>query len=182
MKNKEEEIKILLQGEDTAQRGFSIAVREYSEQLYWQIRRMVTDHDDANDVLQNTFLKAWTNLSSFRGEAKFSTWLYRIAINECFSFLNKRKSDNLVSMDADDSYEAQTLEGEAYFDGEEAQQILQDAVESLPPKQRIVFVMKYFEERKYEEMSELLGTSVGALKASFFHAVRKIEQYVEDRN
>ena len=181
MKKKEEEIKALLQNEETAQRGFSIAVGEYSEQLYWQIRRMVTDHDDANDVLQNTFMKAWVNLGSFRGEAKLSTWLYRIAINECLSFLNKRKMDGLVSID-EDSYETQCLEGESFFDGDEAQRLLQDAVESLPPKQRVVFAMKYFEERKYEEMSELLGTSVGALKASFHHAVRKIEQYIEERD
>ncbi len=179
MSKKEDEIKQLLQSPSTAERGFSMAVRKYSEQLYWQIRRMVTNHDDANDVLQNTFMKAWVNIGSFRGDSMLSTWMYRIAVNECLAFLNKRKSDN-VSLDDEDCYEVLSLESDDYFDGDEAQELLQNAVNSLPPKQRIVFTMKYFEERKYEEMSEILETSVGALKASFHHAVKKIEGFIEE--
>jgi RNA polymerase sigma-70 factor (ECF subfamily) len=143
---------------------------------------MVLSHDDANDILQDVFIKAWTNLENFRGEAKLTTWLYRIAINESITYLNKKRSQNNVSIDADDSFLINTLESDQYFDGDEAQLLLQKAILTLPDKQRLVFQMKYFEEMKYEEMSDILGTSVGALKASYHHAVKKIEKFLGEPN
>ena len=139
---------------------------------------MVLSHDDADDLLQNTFLKAWSNIDYFRGEAKLSTWLYKIAINECITFLNRQRSLNQVSMDDADLFLLERLESDSYFDGDAVQLKLQKAILTLPEKQRLVFNMKYFDDMKYEEMSEILGTSVGALKASYHHAVKKIEDYL----
>lgn len=158
--------------------AFAQLVKEYSEQLYWQIRKIVLAHDDANDVLQNTFIKIWTSIDNFRGDSKLSTWLYRIAINESITFLNKQRSQNNVSMDDAETFLIQKLESDEYFDGDEAQLKLQKAILILPEKQRIVFNMKYFDEMKYEDMSEILETSVGALKASYHHAVKKIEEFL----
>ena len=157
--------------------AFGKVIEHYSSQLYWQIRRLVIDHDDANDVLQNTFLKAWTSIDNFRGDAKLSTWLYKIAINESITFVNKKKVMNQLSIDDDDSFLVNQLESDEWFDGDQAQINLQKAIATLPDKQRMVFNMKYFNEMKYEEISEVLGTSVGALKASFHIAVKKIEEY-----
>ncbi|MDR0431217.1 MAG: sigma-70 family RNA polymerase sigma factor [Tannerellaceae bacterium] len=163
----------------TSQReAFSQVVKTYSEKLYWQIRKMVLDHDDANDLLQNTFLKAWTNIEYFRGDAKLSTWLYKIAINECITFLNKQRNMNNISMDDTDVFLLERLKGDEYFDGDAVQLKLQKAILALPEKQRLVFNMKYYDEMKYDEMSEILGTSVGALKASYHHAVKKIEEFL----
>jgi RNA polymerase sigma-70 factor (ECF subfamily) len=181
MEYKEEEIMAQLHDPATAYSAFSAVVKEYSEQLYWQIRRMVTDHDDANDLLQNTFLKAWFGLENFRGDSRLSTWLYRIAFNECLTFLSRKRSEKTIPIDSDEYSEANNLESDPYFNGDRAQQLLQEAIETLPAKQRMVFTMKYFEEKKYEEISEIVGTTVGALKASYFHAVRKIEKYIEER-
>ncbi|SHF08057.1 RNA polymerase sigma factor [Dysgonomonas macrotermitis] len=158
--------------------AFSDLVKAFSEQLYWQIRKMVLSHDDANDVLQNTFIKIWTNLDSFRGDAKLVTWLYRIAINESITFINKQKQSQNIAIDDDDSFLLSKLEGDSYFDGDEAQLKLQKAILTLPEKQRIVFNMKYFDDMKYEDMSKILDTSVGALKASYHHAVKKIEEFL----
>ncbi len=177
----EKQIILLLQKPETVHRAFGRVVKEYSEQLYWQIRRMVLDHDDANDVLQNTFLKAWSSIECFRGDAKLSTWLYRIAFNECLTFINKRKAEDNCSIDSSESMEVRSLESESYFNGTHAQRLLQEAILTLPEKQRMVFNMKYFEEKKYEEMSDIFGTSVGALKASYHHAVKKIEKYIQER-
>lgn len=174
----EEDIVKLLRDPDTQRDAFSKIVGFYGEKLYWQIRKMVLNHDDANDILQNTFLKAWTNIDYFRAEAKLSTWLYRIAINECITFLNKQRSMNNVSMDDTDVYLLERLKGDDFFDGDAAQMKLQEAILLLPEKQRIVFNLKYFEEMKYEDMSEILGTSVGALKASYHHAVKKVEEFL----
>ena len=178
-KYNEEQILEELRNPLTIRQGFSKLVAEYSERLYWQIRKMVLSHDDANDILQEVFLKAWMNLENFRGDAKLSTWLYRIAINESITFLNKKKKEHHLSLDDDNSFLIHTLEGDPYFDGDEAQIILQKAILSLPEKQRLVFQMKYFDEMKYDDMSEILGTSVGALKASFHHAVKKIEKFLK---
>lgn len=175
----ENEILSLLQNETTQRQGFEMIVAQYSEQLYWQIRRMVLSHDDANDLLQNTFIKAWTNINYFRAEAKLSTWLYRIALNECLTFLNKQKAASSVSIDDADVAVLQKLESDSYFSGEQIQLILQKALLTLPEKQRMVFNLKYYQEMKYEEMSEIFGTSVGALKASYHHAVKKIEKFLE---
>lgn len=181
-KNSEEKLLELLRNPKTLRQGFAQLVAEYSERIYWQIRKMVLSHDDANDIMQDVFIKAWTNIDNFRGEAKLTTWLYRIAINESITFLNKKRSQNNVSVDDDDSYLMNSLESDAYFDGNEAQKLLQNAILKLPEKQRLVFNMKYFDEMKYEDMSEILGTSVGALKASYHHAVKKIENFLSDSN
>jgi RNA polymerase sigma-70 factor (ECF subfamily) len=166
-----------LQDPQQQRAAFEEVVRSYRERLYWQIRRMVLSHEDANDLLQNTFIKAWTNLDYFRGEAKLSTWLYRIALNECLNFLSRQQNLNSLQLDDPEGNLANQVEGDPYFDGEETQLQLQRAVEALPEKQQLVFRMKYFQEMKYEEMSEILGNSVGALKASYFHAVKKISAF-----
>ena len=158
--------------------AFTWIVATYSEKLYWQIRKMVLAHEDANDLLQNTFLKAWTNLDYFRGEAKLSTWLYKIAVNECLTFLAKQRSQQQISLDDADQFLVDRLESDPYFDGDAVQLKLQKAILTLPEKQRLVFNMKYFDDMKYEEISEIVGTSVGALKASYHHAVKKIEEFL----
>lgn len=174
----DEEIGEQLRNPVTQRNAFEQVVRQYSQQLYWQIRRMVLSHDDSNDLLQNTFIKAWNNLEYFRGDAKLSTWLYRIALNECLTFLNKQRAQNNVSID-DTEVNLEQLEGDPYFDGDATQKHLQEAIASLPEKQRMIFNLKYFQKMKYEEISEILGTSVGALKASYHHAVKKIEQFLQ---
>ena len=176
----EREVLALLQDEKTQRRGFEMVVAQYSEQLYWQIRRMVYTHEDANDLLQNTFIKAWLNIDYFRGDAKLSTWLYRIALNECLTFLNKQKAMATVSLDDPEADVLQKLESDPYFSADRIQMALQKVLISLPEKQRMVFNLKYYQEMKYEEMSEIFGTTVGALKASYHHAVKKIEKKLEE--
>lgn len=175
----EKEIIVLLQEPDRQREAFESIVHNYSEPLYWQIRRLVLSHDDANDVLQNTFIKAWQNIEYFRGEAKMSTWLYRIAFNECLTFMNRRRAEEQISLDDIDSEVINKLESDAYFNGEEIQKTFMKAIHQLPEKQQMVFNLKYFKEMKYDEMSEIFGTSIGALKASYHHAVKKIEAYLE---
>jgi RNA polymerase sigma-70 factor (ECF subfamily) len=174
----EDELVERLRDPSTLRDAFARIVSLYGEKLYWQIRKMVLNHDDANDLLQNTFLKAWMNIEYFRGEAKLSTWLYKIAINECITFLNRQRATNNVSVDDTDLFLLERLKGDEYFDGDHAQMKLQEAILLLPEKQRLVFNLKYYGEMKYEEMSETLGTSVGALKASYHHAVKKIEEFL----
>ena len=164
----------------TQNRAFEQVVRQYSEQLYWQIRRMVISHEDANDLLQNTFIKAWSNMDSFRGEARLSTWLYRIALNETLTFLAHERNIQTVDIDSPEGTMADKLEGDEWFDGNDAQKLLQEAILTLPDKQRMVFNLKYFEEMKYDDMSKLLDTSVGALKASYHLAVTKISNFLKD--
>ena len=163
----EKDIAIHLQDPEKRRKAFSQVVSLYGEKLYWQIRKMVLNHDDADDLLQNTFLKAWTNLDYFRGEAKISTWLFKIAINECITFLNKQRTQNNISIDDTDVFLLERLRSDEHFCGDDIQRKLQEAIALLPDKQRLVFNMKYFDDMKYEEMSEILGTSVGALKASY---------------
>ena len=176
-----DESKIVEQIQNPEQRKkvFATIVAQYSEPLYWQIRKMVISHDDTDDLLQNTFMKAWCNLEYFRAEARLSTWLYRIAINECITFLNKQRAVTTVSIDDEDASVLQKLESDPYFSGDRAQKSLQKALLTLPEKQRMVFNLKYYQEMKYEEMSDIFGTSVGALKASYHHAVKKIEKFLE---
>ncbi|MBD5302183.1 MAG: sigma-70 family RNA polymerase sigma factor [Bacteroides sp.] len=170
-----------LQNPATARKAFDLLIREYGEQVYWQIRKMVVSHDDANDLLQNCFIKAWKNIHNFRGDARLSTWLYKIAINESINFLNKeRQRLGLTAEDADDSFLLQNIESDPYFDGDSLQMQLQEAIMQLPEKQRLVFNMRYYDEMKYEDISEVLGTSVGALKASYHHAVKKITAVIKD--
>ena len=175
----EKEIVVLLQDPARQREAFARIVKEYSEQLYWQIRRLVLTHEDANDILQNTFIKAWTNIEYFRGDAKMSTWLYRIALNECLTFLNKQRTSQQLSIDEAEIEMMNQLESDTYFDGDETQKIFLQAVKQLPNKQQMIFNLKYFKEMKYEEISEILGTSIGALKASYHHAVKKIESFLE---
>lgn len=175
----EKEIIALLQDPTRQREAFECIVKEYSEQLYWQIRRLVLSHEDANDILQNTFVKAWSNIEYFRGDAKMSTWLYRIALNECLTFLNKQRATSQLSIDDADMEMLNKLEGDPYFDGDTIQKIFLQAIHTLPEKQQIVFNLKYFKEMKYEEISEIVGTSIGALKASYHHAVKKIETFLE---
>lgn len=174
--NEEEVLSKLKSGNSEVQKvAFGKLVAFYTEKLYWQIRKMVLSHEDANDLLQNTFIKAWVNIETFRGDSKLSTWLYKIATNECITFLNKQRTINNLSIDDSDVFLLGRLESDDYFDGDEAQFKLQKAILTLPEKQRLVFNMRYYDETPYDEMSEILGTSVGALKASYHHAVKKIE-------
>ena len=153
-------------------------VDQYSQSLYWKIRSIVLTHEDADDVLQNTFLKAWKSLPTFQGKAKLSTWLYRIAINESLDFLRRKKAAALSSADADLSV-ANRLLADDYFDGDKSQAVLQEAIATLPDVQRTVFTLRYYDEMKYSEISEILGTSEGSLKASYHIAVQKITDYVK---
>ncbi len=172
------EILSKFQDEKTRNEAFNLLLKKYQQKIYWHIRRMVIDHDDADDLVQEVFIKIWKNLLGFRSDAQLYTWMYRIATNECITFLNRKKLKNNISFD-DVSYElSESLTESAYFDGDKAQRKLQKAILTLPDKQRLVFNMKYYDELKYEEMSEVLGTSVGALKSSFHLAVKKIEAYL----
>lgn len=161
---------------DDQNRGFRLLVETYSKRLYWHIRRLVLLHEDADDALQNTFINAWKNIGNFRNESALYTWLYTIATNESIALINKRKKNAAVSIDDIGSYLASSAEGSTWFDGDEAQVKLQNAILKLPEKQRIVFNLRYYDEMPYEEMSRVLDTSEGALKASYHHAVKKIEE------
>lgn len=172
----EKEIMRLLADSQTLRRGFELLVNQYSERLYWQIRRIVISHDDADDVLQNTFIKAWLNIGTFENKSKISTWLSRIAINEAIDFSHRKHKTDDISTDENQAV-ANQLMADEYFDGDETQAQLQQAISQLPAVQRAVFNMRYFDEMKYSEMSEILGTSEGALKASYHIAVKKIEAY-----
>ncbi len=165
--------------EQDKSQSFSEIVRTYQERLYWHIRQMVLVHDDANDVLQNTFLKAWKGLENFRGDAQISTWLYRIATNETLTFLAQKRMRNVLSMDETEDLLLNNMQADSYFDGDEAQIKLQKAILTLPEKQRLVFNMRFYEEMPYEKMSEILETSVGALKASYHHAAKKVEEFLK---
>lgn len=169
----------MLQDPHTRREGFAVLVRQYSEPLYWQVRRIVLNHEDANDVLQNAFLKIWNNLDTFQGKSALSTWLYRIAINEALDFVRRQKNVNSATVSTEDEPGvAARLMGDDYFDGDEAQARLQEAVARLPEVQRTVFTLKYFDELKYSEISKILDTSEGALKASYHLAVKKITEYL----
>lgn len=166
-----------LRDPSTAREAFVEAIAAYTEPLYWQIRRMVNSHDDANDLLQNTFMKAWQSLDSFRGDARLSTWLHKIAINESLTFLEKEKRRQGVSLDDPDALAAtHSVAADTHVDGDALALQLREAVSRLPEKQQLVFNMRYYDDMKYEDMSSILGTSVGALKASYHLAVKKIEK------
>ena len=176
------EILSKFQEEKTRNEAFNMLLKKYQQKIYWHVRRMVIDHDDSDDLVQDVFIKVWKNLAGFRNDAQLYTWMYRIATNECITFLNKKKQKNNISLD-DVSYElAETLADSTYFNGDLAQRKLQEAILTLPDKQRMVFNMKYFDNMKYEEMSQVVGTSVGALKASFHLAVKKIEAFLVSKD
>ena len=167
---------------NTRRKAFEVVVRQYSEQLYWQVRRIVLTHEDSNDVLQNVFIKAWSHLDSFRNDSELSTWLYRIAINESLDFVRRSKNINAVSADAEDSGVANMLLADEYFDGNETEAMLQEAISTLPDVQRTVFNLRYFDNMRYSEISKILATSEGALKASYHIAVKKISEYFKSRD
>jgi RNA polymerase sigma-70 factor (ECF subfamily) len=173
----DQQLKDLLQNPATQRRGFEAMVRQYSEQLYWQVRRIVLTHEDANDILQNALLKAWTNMDTFKGEAKLITWLSRIAINEALDFTRRQKKMPTMSTDDEDMGVASRLMADDYFDGDQTEAQLQEAMATLPDVQRTVFQLRYYDEMKYSDISHVLGTSEGALKASYHIAVKKITQF-----
>ncbi|WP_291275080.1 RNA polymerase sigma factor [Flavobacterium sp.] len=164
----------------TQNEAFKKLVYEYQKPLYYHIRNIVLNHDDADDVLQNTFIKVFSNIQNFKGESKLYSWIYRIATNESLTFIEQRARKQGISNEELQQKSINKLESDVYFEGDIIQLKLQKAIASLPEKQQLVFKMKYFEEMKYENMSEILDTSVGALKASYHHAVKKIEEYLKN--
>ncbi|KGL63992.1 RNA polymerase sigma factor [Polaribacter sp. Hel1_85] len=165
----------------TKEKAFRELISLYKERLYWHVRKIVISHDDADDVLQNTFIKVFKNIDKFNQESKLFSWIYRIATNESITFINKRAKQRTIDITDYQQELASTLKSDDFFNGDEIQLILQEAIATLPQKQQLVFNMKYFEELKYNEISEILETSVGALKASYFHAVKKIESYIKKK-
>jgi RNA polymerase sigma-70 factor (ECF subfamily) len=164
--------------EKTRQEAFNLLLNKYQQKIYWHIRRMVIDHDDTDDLVQDVFIKVWKNLENFRNDSQLYTWIYRIATNESITFLNKKKQKNNTPLDEVSSELAESLIEPSYFNGNDIQLKLQRALLTLPEKQRLIFNMKYFDDMKYEEISQVLGTTVGALKASFHIAVKKIEAFM----
>lgn len=164
----------------TRERAFTSMIKKYQEKLYWHVRRMVIEHEDANDVLQNVFIRVWNGLENFREESQLYTWLYRIATNECLTFLEQQKKRSAVSLSEVETGLSNKIKADKYFDPNKLEWKLQLAIQQLPEKQRIVFNLRYYEEMPYEEMSRVLETSEGALKASYHHAVKKIEDYFKN--
>ena len=175
-----EDKELLLQFRDpaTRERGFTNIIKKYQERLYWHIRRMVVQHEDANDVLQNMFIKVWNGLANFREDSQLYTWMYRIATNECLTFLEQQKKRSSVSLSNEENGLSNQLKADKNFDSNKIEWKLQLAMQRLPEKQRAVFNLRYYDEMPYEEMSRVLETSEGALKASYHHAVKKIEDYI----
>ncbi|MEP7106596.1 MAG: RNA polymerase sigma factor [Ferruginibacter sp.] len=175
-----EDNELLTQFKDpvTKERGFTAIIKKYQEKLYWHIRRLVVDHEDANDVLQNMFIKVWNGLENFREDSQLYTWLYRIATNESLTFIEQQKKRSAVSIDKVENGLINRLRADKNFDINKAEWKLQLAMQQLPDKQRAVFNLRYYDEMPYEEMSRVLETSEGALKASYHHAVKKIEDYI----
>ena len=187
----DQQIRQMLLNPETQRQGFEAAVRQYGEQLYWMVRKIVLTHDDTDDVIQNTFLKAWNALDSFEGDSKVLTWLSRIAINEALDLLRKNKRrltvSDVMSTSVGDGSKAgerivDRLIADPYFDGSETEALLQEAIAQLPDVQRTVFQLRYFDEMKYSDISRLLGTSEGALKASYHIAVKKISEFFKLRD
>jgi len=164
----------------TKERAFTAIIKKYQEKLYWHVRRLVVDHDDANDVLQNMFIKVWNGLENFREDSQLYTWLYRIATNEGLSFLEQQKRRSTVSLSDVESGLSNKVKADTHFDANKLEWKLQVAIQQLPEKQRIVFNLRYFDELPYQEMSRILDTSEGALKASYHHAAKKIEEFIKN--
>ena len=167
--------------EATKEVAFTGIIKKYQEKLYWHIRRMVIEHEDANDVLQNMFIKVWKSLENFREDSQLYTWLYRIATNECLTFLQQQKKRSSISLSDDDNTLSNKIKADEHFDANKLEWKMQLAIQKLPEKQRTVFHLRYYDEMPYEEMSRVLETSEGALKASYHHAVKKIEEYILNR-
>ena len=170
-----------LQNAQTKELAFRVLLSEYKERLYWHIRKIVISHDDADDVLQNTFIKVFRGIDKFNHDSKLYSWMYRIATNESITFINKRAKERSLDVSEIKQELITSLQSDDWFTGDEIQLILQEAVSALPEKQQLVFNMKYFDHMKYHEISDILQTSVGGLKASYFHAVKKIENYMKNR-
>jgi len=178
----DQDILELAQHPSTEQESFSLLYKNYAQKLYWHIRGMVSNHEDTDDVLQDVMVKAWRGIKRFRGESKLSTWLYRIATNETITFLGKRNKRQTASIDGDDDYLHDTMKADQSVDGDIVMLKLGKAMSGLPEKQKLVFTMRYFDEMTYDEISKVLGTSVGALKASYHHAVNKIEKFLTEND
>lgn len=178
----ESDTELLAQFRETAtkEKAYTAIIRKYQEKLYWHIRRMVVDHDDANDVLQNVFIRVWKGLENFREDSQLYTWLYRIATNESLTFLEQQKKRSTVSLSDMESGLNEKVKADQHFDAAKLEWKLQLAIQQLPDKQRVVFNLRYYDEMPYEEMSRVLETSEGALKASYHHAVKKIEDYIKN--
>jgi RNA polymerase sigma factor (sigma-70 family) len=172
------ELLIQFRDPDTKEKAFTAIIKKYQEKLYWHVRRMVVEHEDANDVLQNVFIRVWNGLENFREDAQLYTWLYRIATNECLSFLEQQKKKSTLSLDDSESALSNKLVADKHFDPNKLEWKLQVAIQQLPEKQRVVFTLRYYDEMPYQEMSRVLDTSEGSLKASYHHAVKKIEDYI----
>lgn len=171
---------LLIQFRDpaTKEKAYTAIIRKYQERLYWHIRRMVVEHEDANDVLQNVFIRVWNGLENFREDSQLYTWLYRIGTNECLTYLEQQKKRSSVSFNEVESGLENKIKADKHFDPNKLEWKLQLAIQQLPEKQRVVFTLRYYDEMPYEEMSKVLDTSEGALKASYHHAVKKIEDYI----
>lgn len=165
---------------ESREKAFTQLVKKYQEKIYWHIRRMVISHDDADDILQNVFIKMWNALENFRGDSQLFTWMYRIATNECLTFLEQQKKRSAISLSNEESGLSNKVVAEKNFDGKKLEWKLQLAIQQLPEKQRIVFNLRYYDEMPYEKMSKILDTSEGALKASYHHAAKKIEAYLKE--
>ena len=176
----DEELLVLFQNPETRRNAFNELVLKYQQKVYWLVRKMVVDHDDANDITQDAFIKAWTALENFRGDAKFYTWLYRVASNEAINFLNKKRKRFFIPIHDIENELSEKLEADPLVSGDVIQLKLQKAILKLPDKQRLVFNLKYFEELPYEEIAQITGTSVGALKASYHWATKKIEDFLNE--
>ena len=176
--NTDQELLASFKEATTKERAFTGIIKKYQEKLYWHIRRMVIDHDDTDDVLQNMFIKVWKGLDNFREDSQLYTWLYRIATNEALTFINNRKKRSITSLSDEETGLANTLRSEAHFDASKVEWKLQLAIQSLPEKQRVVFNLRYYDEMPYGEMSKVLETSEGALKASYHHAAKKVEDFM----
>ncbi len=176
----DEQILYLLQVKGDFDKGFKLLMEQYEERLYWHIRGMVNTHENANDVVQNTLVKVFRNIAKFKGQSKLYTWLYRIATNEALTFLKKEQRRHSEDLDGEEKNHLNTLPASSSVDGEQAWEALQKAIEQLPDKQKTVFVLRYFDEMSYRDMSETLKTSEGALKASFHHALKKVEKYLRE--
>ncbi len=167
-----------IKNKETRNYGFNLLVREYQERVYWHVRKMVIDHDDTDDLVQEIFVKVWKNLDSFRKDSKLFTWIYRIATNECLTFLKKKKQKLFIPIKDIGQELSQKVESDQTISGDEIQLKLQNALLKLPDKQRMVFNMKYFDDMKFSDIAEITGTSIGALKANYHHAVKKIEEFI----
>ncbi len=181
MHQDDRELLIRFKDPNQKEQAFTAIIKKYQEKLYWHIRRIVIEHEDANDVLQNVFIKVWNALANFREDSQLYTWLYRIATNECLTFLEQQKRKATASFDEMESGLSNKIKADEGFNANKLEWKLQLAIQQLPEKQRIVFNLRYYDEMPYEEMSRVLETSEGALKASYHHAAKKIEDYILNR-